>query len=229
MRIPFLPNRFVLALIVGAGMLGCRHEVLLPYGGATVSETCSSDSVYFVNDVQPLLNSNCAMSGCHDNASHKEGVRMTNYANIMEEVKAGNAADSKLYKVIIRTDNERMPPPPMSPFTTAQKALIQKWINQGAKNNMCLSRCDTNSFTYAAAVKPLLDTKCVGCHAPGNLGGGVDLSTYTATRTVALNGKLYGSIAQLAGYSPMPKNSAKLSGCEIRQVQRWIQGGALNN
>lgn len=226
MRISSLSNRFVFALIVGAGFVGCRHEVLLPYGGATVSETCSSDSVYFVNDVQPLLNSNCAMSGCHDNASHKEGVRMTDYANIMEEVKVGNASNSTLYRVIA---NGSMPPRPMNAFTTAQKALIQKWINQGAKNNLCLSRCDTNSFTYAAAVKPLLDTKCVGCHAPGNLGGGVDLSTYTATRTVALNGKLYGSIAQLVGYSPMPKNSAKLSSCEIRQVQRWIQGGALNN
>jgi mono/diheme cytochrome c family protein len=147
----------------------------------------------------------------------------------MEEVKAGDAADSKLYKVIIRTDNERMPPPPMPAFTTAQKALIQKWINQGAKNNQCLNRCDTNSFTYAAAVKPLLDIKCVGCHNAGSLGGGINLSDYASTQTVALNGKLFGSINHSAGYSPMPKNSAKLSTCEIRQVQRWIQAGALNN
>ena len=215
--------------MLALGFMACRHEFIPPYGGATVSETCSPDSVYFVNDIQPLLNSNCAMSGCHDNASHKEGVRMTDYANIMEEVKAGNASDSKLYKEIVRTDNGRMPPPPMQAFTTAQKALIQKWINQGAKNNLCLNRCDTNSFTYAGAVKPLMDSKCVGCHAPGNLGGGVDLSTYTTTRTVAVNGKLYGSINHSSGYSPMPKNSAKLSSCEIRQVQRWIQAGALNN
>ncbi|MFM7672925.1 MAG: c-type cytochrome domain-containing protein [Bacteroidota bacterium] len=229
MKLSSIFKQLVAFLLIAAGIIACRHEILPPYGGATVSETCSSDSVYFVNDIQPLLNSNCAMSGCHDNASHKDGVRMTDYANIMEEVKAGNAPDSKLYKVIIRTDNERMPPPPMNPFTTAQKALIQKWINQGAKNNMCLSRCDTNTFTYAGSVKPLLDSKCVGCHAPGNLGGGVDLSTYTATRVTALNGKLYGSINHSAGYSPMPKNSVKLSTCEIRQVQRWIQAGSLNN
>ena len=216
----------VVVTLAVVSLAACRHEVFAPYGGATVSINCSSDTVYFVNDVQPLLNSNCAMSGCHDNASHKEGVRMTDYANIMEEVRAGNASNSKLYRVIA---DGSMPPRPMQPFTTAQKALIQKWINQGAKNNMCLSRCDTNSFTYAGAVKPLLDSKCVGCHSPGNLGGNVDLSTYTGTRTVALNGKLYGSIAQLTGYSPMPKNGTKLSTCEIRQVQRWIQAGALNN
>ncbi len=154
---------------------------------------------------------------------------MTDYANIMEEVKAGNASDSKLYKVIIRTDNERMPPPPMAAFTTEQKALVQKWINQGAKNNLCLSRCDTNSFTYAAAIKPLLDSKCVGCHNSGSLGGGVNFATFATTQPVALNGKLYGSVAHQSGYSPMPKNLAKLSDCEIRQLQRWIQAGALNN
>lgn len=229
MRTHPLRNRLVACLLAGVGLIACRHEILPPYGGATVSATCSTDSVYFVNDIQPLLNSNCAMSGCHDNGSHKDGVRMTDYANIMEEVKAGNASDSKLYKVIIRTDNERMPPPPMAAFTTEQKALVQKWINQGAKNNLCLSRCDTNSFTYAAAIKPLLDSKCVGCHNSGSLGGGVNFATFATTQPVALNGKLYGSVAHQSGYSPMPKNLAKLSDCEIRQLQRWIQAGALNN
>jgi uncharacterized membrane protein len=169
------------------------------------------------------------MSGCHDNGTAADGVRMTDYANILDEVKAGNAGDSKLYKVIIRTDNERMPPPPRPAFTTAQKALIQKWINQGAKNNMCLSRCDTNTFTYSGAVRPLIESKCLGCHNATAPSGGVNLSDYTNTRALAINGRLYGSIAHQTGYSPMPKNSAKLSDCEIRQVQRWIQAGAQNN
>ena len=75
----------------------------------------------------------------------------------------------------------------------------------------------------------MLDTKCVGCHNPASLGGNIDLSTYNAIKTAALNGKLYGSVAHLSGYSPMPKNSAKLSDCEITQVQKWITAGSLNN
>jgi mono/diheme cytochrome c family protein len=74
-----------------------------------------------------------------------------------------------------------------------------------------------------------MDSKCSGCHNPSNLGGNINVSTYTAIRVIALNGKLYGSVAHLAGYSPMPKNSAKLSDCEIRQVQKWIAAGSLNN
>lgn len=220
------------ALLLLAGLsawTSCRHQIPTPNGGATVSANCSTDTVYFVNDVLPLLQSNCAMSGCHDAGTAADGVRMTDYANIMDEVKAGNAGDSKLYRMIIRTDNERMPPPPRPAFTAAQKALIQQWINQGAKNNSCLNRCNTSVFTYSGAVRPLLDSKCVGCHGGTAPSGGVNLADYSNTRTWALNGRLYGSIAHQTGFSPMPKNSAKLSDCEIQQVQQWIQAGAQNN
>ena len=36
--------------------------------------TCSPDTVYFSQTILPLITSNCAMSGCHDAISHKEGV-----------------------------------------------------------------------------------------------------------------------------------------------------------
>jgi hypothetical protein len=227
-------------LISGLVVLNaCRHEILYPgTGGGTgtgggsgtgTTNTCSPDTVYFVNDILPLITSNCASTGCHDNITHEEGVRLTNYSQIMNYVSAGNASGSKLYKEIIKTNGDRMPPAPMPAFTTAQKTLVQKWINQGAKNNSCAGRCDTASFTYSGALKPLLESRCTGCHNPGNLGGGIDLSTYAAVKTSVLNGKLMGSIIQQSGFSPMPKNSAKLSDCEITQFQKWITAGSLNN
>ena len=74
-----------------------------------------------------------------------------------------------------------------------------------------------------------MDAKCSGCHNRANLGGNIDVSTYNAFKVVALNGKLYGSVAHQTGYSPMPKNAAKLSDCEIRQIQKCIHAGVLNN
>ena len=231
----------IFSLIAGLFILNaCRHEILNPGngsggggtgGGGNLPPTsnCNPDSVYFVNDIMPLISSNCTMSGCHDNITHADGVNLTTYNKIMGYVRPGDAANSKLYKVIIKTDGDRMPPAPMAPMTTAQKALIQKWINQGAKNNSCIGSCDTTVFTYSGAVKPIMDNKCAGCHNPSNLGGNIDVSTFAAVRVVALNGKLYGSIAHQTGYSPMPKNAAKLSDCEIRQVQKWITAGSQNN
>lgn len=210
----------------------CRHQILNNGNEVVVipsASTCSTDTVYFINDIMPIISSNCTMSGCHDNISHKDGVNLTTYSNIIQQIRAGDAANSKLYKSIIKTNGDRMPPPPMPAFTTAQKALIQKWINQGARNNNCTGRCDTALFTYSGAVKPIMDSKCAGCHNPASLGGNIDVSTYNAVKTIALNGKLYGSVAHQTGYSPMPKNAAKLSDCEIRQVQKWIGAGSQNN
>lgn len=226
---PYLAIAFATAMIFYA----CRHEI--PERNATIvtppstTNPCSPDSVYFVNDVMPIISSNCTMSGCHDNASHQDGVILTTYTNIIRYVKSGNVADSKLFEVINRTDNERMPPPPQASIPQAQKDKIYKWINQGAKNNYCMSSCDTTAFTYSGVIKNTIQNKCVGCHSPSSLGGSVDLSTYTGTKAAAMSGKLYGSITQQTGYSAMPKNSAKLSDCEIKQIQNWVNAGAPNN
>ena len=228
-------NRNKFSILTGLAVLlfACTHEATDPNNlsnAPTVSATCSSDTVYFVNDILPLINSNCAMSGCHDAVTRADGVQLTSYTTIMNYVRAGNASRSELYEVIVKTDpGDRMPPPPRAPLTATQIANIQKWINQGAKNNSCTSACDASVFTYSGAIKPMLDTKCVGCHSASSPGGNINLSTYAAVRPLALNGKLYGSIAHQTGFSPMPKNSAKLSDCEITQVQRWIAAGSLNN
>ena len=226
----YLAIVFTTTLII---LSACRHEI--PEPNAVIitppptNIPCSPDSVYFVNEVMPTISSNCTMSGCHDNASHQDGVILVTYTNIIRYVKPGNAADSKLLEVINRTDNERMPPPPMPAISQAQKDKIYKWINQGAQNNYCKGDCDTAVFTYSAAIKNIIQNKCAGCHNPSSLGGNVDLSTHGGVKIVALDGKLYGSITQQTGYSPMPKNSAKLSDCEIKQIQKWINAGSPNN
>lgn len=175
-----------------------------------------------------MINAGCAMAGCHDAVSHKEGLNLTTYKGILKIVSPRNASGSKLYKEIIRTGKDRMPPPPMPAMATDQLAKIQKWINQGAVNNVC-DKCDTTDFKYSTAIKPLLATKCVGCHNSASLGGGVDLATYAAVKTSALSGKLLGSVKWTAGISAMPKGGAKMPDCEITQIQKWINAGTPNN
>lgn len=226
-----------LALIVILLINSCRHDPFIMDTGnpggvsgipGTIGRSCSKDSVYFANDILPMITSGCTMSGCHDAASHKEGVILTTYANIMKHVIPGNAGSSKLYKEIIKTGSERMPPPPMPAWTNEQKNKLLQWINQGAKNNVC-DRCDTVDYKYSTAIKTIIQNKCQGCHNPSSLGGGIDLSTYTTVKTVAVNGKLYGSVIWISGYSQMPKGGLKLPDCEIKQIKKWIDAGSPNN
>jgi hypothetical protein len=231
-------NNSRLAEIIGVIFLllilaSCKHDIPVQVSEPPVSggeQTCSADTVYFQNKVLPLINSSCAMSGCHDAITHKEGVNLTTYGNIMATggVRPGNPAGSELYKVLNKSGSDRMPPPPAAEFTQAQKDIIYKWILQGAKNNAC-NDCDTSVFTFSGAVAPMMNTYCKGCHNPSSLGGGIDVSTYVGVRSIALNGKLMGSIKHQAGFIAMPQGSTKLSDCKIEQVQKWVTAGSPDN
>ena len=204
-------------------------------GGVTpVDHPCSPDSVYFTQQVLPMLQSNCAMSGCHDAASHKEGVIMDSYTNVRNTsgISLNNPSNSKLYKSLIDTDPEdRMPPAPRPALTAAQKALVLKWIQQGAQNLTCDSACDTTNVTFNAVIKPLMTNKCTGCHSVSNPGGGIKLTNYAEVKAQVTNQKLWGSITHSYGYKPMPypAGSPKLPQCEQDQIRIWIAAGSPDN
>lgn len=129
---------WVLVLVLGS----CVHESLAPpdLRPDYVSSPCSSDSSYFVRDVLPILQSNCAMSGCHDAATKAEGVRLDHYRAVMEtgDVKPGRPDNSEIFEVCLETNSyKRMPPPPRSPLDSAQRNHLRRWILQGARNNDC--------------------------------------------------------------------------------------------
>jgi hypothetical protein len=236
---------------IGLGWLmlipnACKHEPLLIPADPGIIDTiphdtipvdsadysgipCSSDSIYFQNQVLPLLISQCAQTNCHNAQSHKEGVYITDYAHIMQNIKPYNPSSSKLYKSIITTDQgDRMPPPPAAAWTTDQVNLLKKWIEQGAQNNACNENyggCDTTGVTYTAFIKPLVSNKCLGCHATAASGGGILLNDYNQVKASVQSGKFYGSIAYLSGNSPMPKGGQQLSPCFVTKVKAWINAG----
>lgn len=233
---------FLVHIFIVSGLLlpySCKHDPDLTGTNNPVDTTgnpngtqCSPDTVYFVQQVLPVFQSGCAMSGCHDAISHKDGVILDNYSNIISTggIKPGNPTDSKAYKMMVRTDDERMPPAPSPAMSSTQLALISKWISQGAKNNSCISSgCDTTNVKYSTHIKPLIQNNCQGCHSGAAPGGGIDLATYSGVKAIADNGKFYGTISYLPGYKPMPKNGSKMTDCQINMVKIWINQGAPQN
>jgi hypothetical protein len=88
--------------------------------------------------------------------------------------------------------------------------------------------CDTASVTYSGTVKPMIEQQCLSCHSGAQPSGGIDLSTYAAVKVQADNGQLYGAIAHLEGFQPMPQGS-KLSNCDISKVKIWVDASAPQN
>ena len=194
---------------------------------STPAANCSPDTVYFQQTILPLITSNCAMSGCHDAISHKEGVILTDYAHIRAYSSATNPTASSLYRSVV---NGYMPP--KAPWLATQKATLLKWMQQGAKNNSCVAsaaNCDTTVVSFSATVFPILKTNCTGCHSGTSPSAGIDLNSYAAVKVQAANSSLVGSITHTIGYIPMPSRTAYLSNCEISQIKAWVKEGTLNN
>ncbi len=200
----------------------------------TMGIPCDTDVVYFRNDILPIINSNCALSGCHDVATASDGVVLTDFEKIIEtgDIEPFDLGDSKLYRVITETDpDKRMPLAPRDPLSADKIQLIAKWILQGAQNLECDAGviCDTTSVSYASAVVPILQKNCTGCHGGASPSGNVKLDTYAGVSDVANSGRLKGVITHTPGFPQMPQNQAKLPECEINTIVAWINQGATNN
>ena len=223
----------------------CRHEPVLPAAdsgaingnggsgngnGTTVS--CSPDTVYFANEILPLFQSRCAISGCHTTVNPPKGIVLNSYAAILSsgEIVPYDASEGDIMEAIQETDpDDIMPRPPYAPLSPEQINKIRTWINQGARNNACSESCDTNAVTYALTIAPMLQNRCVGCHNNTSQGGGVNLSNYGGVQTVALNGRLSGAVNRQPGFAPMPQGGNQLSDCNLDKIRSWLDQGAPNN
>jgi hypothetical protein len=89
--------------------------------------------------------------------------------------------------------------------------------------------CDTTNVTYAATMAPLMQTHCNSCHSAGAASGNIVTATYEGLKSIAINGKLYGSISHSPGFSAMPKGGNKLPDCDLKKINAWINAGSPNN
>lgn len=152
----------VCIVFFSAFVSGCKHipfpetpEIL---HGCGITDTVeyntiprNPDSVYFQNDIYPLLLTKCALSGCHifntAKVAHGEKVTFCTYEEIIEWqndegeklVVPYNTHDGKILIQITSTDvDHMMPPPPHAPLTSEQIDKFIIWVQQGALNNKCI-------------------------------------------------------------------------------------------
>ncbi|MBL7938726.1 MAG: hypothetical protein JNL43_05140 [Flavobacteriales bacterium] len=199
-------------------------------GGGEEPVPCDPTIVYFTQQIQPLLISNCTMGdGCHSSATDEnDGIDLTSYPSLMN---SGIIQDGDLWEAINENDpDDIMPRPPQTPLTADQIALIGQWIQQGAQNNGCEdAACDTLNVTYSGTIRPVIQARCQGCHSGGTPQGGLDFTSWNVLNAVAQDGRLAGSIQHLPGYTAMPRNAPALPDCRVRQFLLWIGSGSPNN
>jgi len=246
MKLPFisLQQTALLLMAVALVLSACQHDPFIPDGWVPPVEPpidtpnqpldpCDPDSVYFTNTILPLLNSSCAIPGCHDAGTAEDGVILSSYSLIIStgDIVPGNPSASEVYENITEDDPDKVMPPPGSgvpPLTPDQIMDIFTWIQQGALNNGC-DGCDTASVTFSGSIFPLVQTACTGCHSGPSPQGGVLLTNFAEIAASANSGVLMNALNGTGGVTLMPFNQPALSDCAKRTVQIWIEDGTPNN
>jgi uncharacterized membrane protein len=119
-RTTFLIAGFSLLLLSATA---CTHD---PVGVDTQPVVC------FQNEVKPIIQINCAKSGCHDGEAESD---MRSDAGIMLYVTPFKPDQSSLYTVTTSTWFNPMPPSPNPALTQQQRTTIAIWILQGANTD----------------------------------------------------------------------------------------------
>ncbi|MDQ1267179.1 MAG: hypothetical protein QG635_2333 [Bacteroidota bacterium] len=120
----------IFSVVFASFISSCKHTVE-PIDTKTTAGIC------FDSQVLPLFQANCAIPDCHSGLEPEGDISFENYNSIMEKITPNSLSGSKVYKVITKTDEDVMPPPPKQPLNATQIAIIEKWILEGAKNTSC--------------------------------------------------------------------------------------------
>jgi hypothetical protein len=97
---------------------------------ATTMIGLASAAVDYSRDVQPILQKRCY--GCHGPAQQMSNLRLDRRAIAMRVIKPGDSNASRLHAVVSGSDKLRMPPSG-PPVPANEIAVLDEWINSGAK------------------------------------------------------------------------------------------------
>ena len=90
--------------------------------GGTTTSTGMSAPLAYVNDIKPILDSDCVV--CHNPQHHEENVDLSTYAGVLGVVQAGSA-NSLLVRV---TRSNGIMFPNLTGDRAAKSELIRSWV-----------------------------------------------------------------------------------------------------
>ena len=105
-------------LLICTGCYNQKEELL--YSGGIA---CSGVNSTFSTTVQPIIQANCAISGCHDGSSTNGPGPLTSYERVRD-------ASARIRRVVISREM-----PKGGSLTAEQIKSIVCWIDSGTPNN----------------------------------------------------------------------------------------------
>jgi len=89
---------------------------------------CITEKMSFSNDITPIMNQNCNVSGCHDNVTVAAGIRLDTFPGIHDNA-------DKIVLTINHSNGVSAMPDNADKLSDCDIKKIEAWVNQGKKNN----------------------------------------------------------------------------------------------
>lgn len=146
-------------LTIGIGGAILASVLLLPSFLRKKDQTALPDTVDYNFHIKPIISDRCFKCHGPDKSKQEAELGLNDEAGFFKALKddpnshiivQGKPAESELYRRIMTTDTADVMPPPESnlSLTEYEKALIKKWIEQGAKYKQ--------HWAFTAPTKPSL-------------------------------------------------------------------------
>lgn len=84
--------------------------------------------------------------------------------------------------------------------------------------------CDTTAISFSQDVLPIINSRCISCHAPG---GQQESSPYTSYEQI----KNYDAamVERINGIGSIMPPTGAISTCEKLKIAAWVNAGSPNN
>src|SRR4051812_8016491 len=150
--------------------------------------------------------------------------------------------NTRRFKVVYLTDSNHVPfPLPPNRRSMTRCFQFALWIC-GVVAALTLAptsrAAEPKPTSFTQDVLPIFQGSCAGCHQPGKLKGGLDLTTYEGVFKGGKKGPSFKPgdavhsfiVEQISGDKPeMPNKGDPLTKAEVEVIARWIREGAKND
>lgn len=120
---------FMSVMLMGVVLTGCYKDVIYP--DAAIDPDGPPQAVSYNTDIKPMLNSKCAIAGCHVSGAHKPYLSTdVSYNQLVNGgfINTVIPKESVLYQKINGDMKEFIP-------SAADRQKVYDWIRTGAQNN----------------------------------------------------------------------------------------------
>ena len=118
----FFSSIFIMT-VISLSVASCYYDKEDLLYGSTVVD-CSTVDSKFSTAINPLMQSKCAYSGCHDAGTAAAGVVLENHTQV-----AASAGRINQRCIVDKSM------PPGTPLSSNEISALQCWINAGTPNN----------------------------------------------------------------------------------------------